>query len=112
VPKEDYNPAEFRIPARGSNQRSSRLSFRIQKEQARTARAIVQSKRFPYRAEAEFYRHAIGGHIQWLTTLEDVASMVAQYQMRLDAGRLQMASASSGKTPTELPKRRAGEIPS
>jgi len=75
---------EFNISARDYTGRSVLFAFRIQPEQRDVIRALVMSKKLPYRSESEVYRHAVKRHLDWLKDLNDVVVALYEHQLIVD----------------------------
>lgn len=75
---QELNPNQFRIPAADPKGHSERIWCNIQPGHAKVVSDIVESRKFPYRSRADFYRHALQRHIQWTNSINPVPSVVGQ----------------------------------
>ena len=71
-----YRPDEFLIPAADHQGHKEKRWYEIAPGYANQIGSILASKKFPYRSEGSFTRHAIHRHIRWLATLEPLQANV------------------------------------
>ncbi|MDA2934029.1 hypothetical protein MYX82_06770 [Acidobacteria bacterium AH-259-D05] len=60
----------FIIPAGDDRGHSTRLQFRCSPAYGRRIDEVVQSKKFPYKTQSDFLRHALDRHLKYLNDLE------------------------------------------
>lgn len=72
------NPDQFRVAARDTQGNFERMQFRGTPGLAYQADLMLNSKKFPYRTKGDIYRHALVKHLEWLHSLKEVPSIMAQ----------------------------------
>lgn len=83
----NYDPNSFTVPASDSDGHNTRLWFRCPPGLAQQIGVLIQTKKFPYRTSGSLLRHALLLHLQWLETLAEVPSVLAQVELISDTMR-------------------------
>lgn len=82
-----FDPAQFRIPAKDSKGHDARCQFRTQPGHVNMAEAIVTSKQFPFRTRGDLYRWALDFGLKWLERQKPVPSVTAEVDAIMEVMR-------------------------
>lgn len=88
---------EFQIPAGDAKGHSVRKAFRMNPQMDMQIEMILGSKKFPYRTEGEFLRHAVFLHLRWIREQAEIPnSILPQIEAIVEMVRIQEGNAQFG----------------
>jgi len=76
--EDKYDSDDFYVPASDARGHSVRKWFRWPEGMEMASKSVINSKKFPYRDTTDLIRHAVKRHIDWLSTLEEVPSVIKE----------------------------------